>query len=165
MDRLTPLDLERAEIPIRFRGYDRNSVDQLLDRASKEIERLLNELRSLQSVHEASLKELSRLREHEETVKEAIVLAQRVADETRASAHREADLIREEASRAKSEAVRLAQAETEALRREIERLEEVRRSIRSRLRVLAGDLERLAEDEEASPIGAVSLEVRNGAVE
>ncbi len=97
MERIKPIDLERTPIRRSFRGYHRNTVDLLLGRASKTIEELLCEEQRLKAENERLRAELEQYRSLEATMKDALVLAQKAADETRAAAHKEAEAILERA--------------------------------------------------------------------
>lgn len=93
MERLLPIDLERLTLRRAFRGYDRASVDQWLAHASAEIETLLHERDEARNANERLMAELGTHRAQEATLKDALLLAQKAADDTRALAHREAEQI------------------------------------------------------------------------
>ncbi|MBV6457062.1 MAG: hypothetical protein HONBIEJF_00168 [Fimbriimonadaceae bacterium] len=97
MDRLTPIDLERIQFRRSMRGYDRKQVEEVRQRATKEIETLLSELKEAREIAETALRHVENYRSQEDTLKEALVLAQKTADETRALAQKEAEYIREKA--------------------------------------------------------------------
>lgn len=125
LDRLLPIDLERIEIRGALNGYHRDTVDQIVLRCAHEIETLLGELKSAREEVERSRTELLSYRSKETMITEALVLAQRTADETRASAHQQAHLIVEEgrvqASRTTTEVeiqLQSARAELESLKAE-----------------------------------------------
>ncbi len=122
MDRMMPIDLERAELEKKFRGYDRNQVQSLLQRAAKEMATLRSENESAQTELTKLRQEVDSFRAQENTLKEALVLAQRTADETRASAHKESDLILEEARQKSADTEAQMQGKINDLRWELERL-------------------------------------------
>jgi len=122
MDRMMPLDLERAELKKTMRGYDRNQVQSLLQRAAKEMSTLRGEVDALQSDCSKLRQEVDSYRAQENTLKEALILAQRTADETRAAAHKEADLIVDQAKQRLGETESQMQTKINDLRWELERL-------------------------------------------
>lgn len=122
MERMMPLDLERAELKRAFRGYDRTQVQALLQRGAKEMATLRSELDSLTQDMAKLRQEVDGFRAQENVLKEALILAQRTADETRASAHREADLITEDARQRVVETESQMQTKINDLRWELERL-------------------------------------------
>lgn len=126
MDRIMPIDLERAEIKKTFRGYDPTTVDGLLQAASRTIEQLLADNNRLREQVERQRFELERARADENTLKETLLLAQKTADDTRAIAQRHADVIIEEARQsALSERV-AGQQRLSEIRWEIERARQER---------------------------------------
>jgi cell division initiation protein len=122
MERMMPLDLERAELKRSFRGYDRPQVQALLQRGAKEMATLRTEIDSLNHELAKLRQEVDGFRGQENVLKEALILAQRTADETRANAHREADLIVEEARQRVTETESQMQTKINDLRWELERL-------------------------------------------
>lgn len=122
MERMMPLDLERAELQKALRGYEVTQVQALLQRAAKEMATLRSENETAQTELVKLRQEVERFRSQENTLKEALILAQRTADETRASAHKESDLILEEARQKSADVETSMQSKINDLRWEIERL-------------------------------------------
>ncbi|MBC8063430.1 MAG: DivIVA domain-containing protein [Chlorobia bacterium] len=122
MDRMMPIDLERAELKTSMRGYDRTQVQALLQRAAKEMATLRSEIESNQTDLHKLRQEVEGFRAQENTLKEALILAQRTADETRAHAHKEADLITGQAKQKSAEVESEMQTKINDLRWELERL-------------------------------------------
>jgi cell division initiation protein len=122
MERIMPIDLERAELKRVLRGYDRAQVQTLLQRAAVEMSALRSELDSVIAERNRASQELEGFKAQENTLKEALVLAQRTADETRAGAHHEADIIVEKARQRAAEVETDMQTKINDLRWELERL-------------------------------------------
>src|ERR1022692_2870126 len=97
MDRIMPIDLERVQLRKSFRGYETEKVDALLSGSAESLQALLVENASLREHVERQERELERVKLGENTLKDAIILAQKAADETRAAAHKHAEAILEEA--------------------------------------------------------------------
>jgi cell division initiation protein len=119
-----PIDLERSSTHLRraWRGFDRTQVLEVMQKAALEMSSLRGEIESLQQQLTQQRAELDTHRAQENTLKEALLLAQRTADETRATAHREGDSIVEEARRKAAEIERQAKEQMHELRWELERL-------------------------------------------
>ena len=115
---LSPAEL-RHERPGRgLIGYRRADVDRLLVEATVAYEAVWRERADLHDhVHELE-QELSRHREGEQAMRNALVTAERAADEMRASASRQAELIVREAEAKSRDLVHEAYAERERVRRE-----------------------------------------------
>ena len=113
---LAPIDLLHQEFRHRLRGYEPAQVDEFLrtaatalEEALKESTRLAEEVRKLEA-------EVQRYRDIESTLKDALVLGQTAADELKAAAHREADLITRESQERVRRETEQAVRELEALR-------------------------------------------------
>lgn len=136
MDRLTPLDLESANLQTKMRGYDRQAVDALLGRAANEILALRTELKKAQEEIASLTQELGHFRLQESALKESLLLAHQVADETRANAHKEAQLILQEAARQVAELQAQSQKRINDMRWELERLGLEKQRFESKFRSL-----------------------------
>jgi DivIVA domain-containing protein len=142
---VTPRELRDMEIREGFRGYNRDEVDELLERAATTIEELQERIRKLSN----RLTELEAApprpaqREAEETIHRTLLLAQRAADDAVAEAKAEAARLVEEARR-QADAL-LADAETGARRV----AEDERRRLEQEVLDLATRREALLADAEA----------------
>ncbi|MFY9233917.1 MAG: DivIVA domain-containing protein [Fimbriimonadaceae bacterium] len=122
MDRIKPIDIERTRFGKAILGYNREEVDELLQRLASEVETLLKEQLRAQEQLDLQSKELDVYRAQESLLKEALILAQKTADETRASAHKEAELIVQETLQKTDRLSHDLQAKISDLRWEVERL-------------------------------------------
>jgi cell division initiation protein len=122
MERILPIDLERVNLKKSLRGYDRSQVQDLMNRAAKEMASLRSDLDEVKSENLRMKQELESLRAQENSLKEILVLAQRTADDTRVAAHKEADLIMEDARQKALDAESQMQSKINDLRWELERL-------------------------------------------
>jgi cell division initiation protein len=97
MEKITPVDIQHKTFKKALQGYDRTEVDQFLDEVIETLEDD-GQHRAALEAEIADLKErISHFKAMEESLHNTLVLAQRTADEVKASAHKEADLIREQA--------------------------------------------------------------------
>ncbi len=134
MDRIMPIDLERAQLRKSFRGYAVKEVDTLLQGAADTMQSLLVENDALKQEMERQRAELDRSRRQEDTLKDTLLLAQKAADDTRASAQRHADALLEEARNgALAERVAAQQAVSE-MRWEVERVKAERKKFAEEFR-------------------------------
>jgi DivIVA domain-containing protein len=148
---VTPRELRDLDIREKFRGYDPNDVDDLLERAARSIEKLESQVRDLQQRADSGAVDTAKSRENEETIQRTLILAQRAADEAVAEAQAKARQIlgdaESKASTMVSEAETNArrQAETERRRLEGEVLE-----LGSRRDALVADVDALEQFESDS---------------
>lgn len=137
MDRMMPIDLERVDLRKRVRGYDPGQVHALLARVADEWETLHREVNALREEASRLASANADFRAREDTLKEALLLAQKAADETRANAHQEAERIVADARRKAAEDLR-------ELRDQVSRLREERREFEAEFRhLLEGCLAKL----------------------
>jgi cell division initiation protein len=138
---ITPNDIINKEFRKTLRGYDADQVDEYLQAVSDTLVHYLEENQRLKA-HEDELR--TRVQHYQETealLSNALILAERTADETRQQAHQEADLIRREAEH-KITAERTTLEEMRQYRLRI--VTELRSLLRSHLTLLDSQEERLA---------------------
>ena len=152
MDRIMPIDLERVQLRKCFRGYETSTVDQLIKGSADSLQSLLIENAGLREEVERQRQELERTRLQENTLKDALILAQKAADETRAAAHRHGENILEEARQAAlAERISMQQQVSE-LRWDMERLRSERQRFESEFKSM---LDRYQRDITVVPILSV----------
>lgn len=91
--KLTPLEVKQKQFPIRVRGNDKNEVGEFLHLVAEEMEDLArenNELKTRLSLLEANIEEH---RAREVALKETLVTAQKMAEEVKRMAEREAQVL------------------------------------------------------------------------
>ncbi len=91
---LTPLDVQQQRFRTRFGGgLDKAEVDAFLNLVSNELERLTRENTELREEQRATRRLLDDYRSREEALKETMITAQKVTDEIKRAADKEADII------------------------------------------------------------------------
>ncbi len=136
MQKITPIDIQHKTFKKALQGYDRVEVDQFLDEVIETLEDGAHERAALQA-EIADLKErISHFKSMEESLQNTLVLAQRTADEVKASAHKEADLIRQEAKVASEREIAQHNDAAAEARREHQRALESAEKAKSELRSL-----------------------------
>lgn len=137
MAELTPNDIINKQFRVRMRGYAAEQVDDFLQQVSDCYFRALDENKRLAAQAEELRARLAQYTETEELMRNALVLAERTAEETRQHANQEAELIRREAE------VKLAEERTT-----LEDLRQVRSRVVAELRALLYAHLALLEDQE-----------------
>jgi DivIVA domain-containing protein len=141
---VTPRELRDIDIREGFRGYNRDDVDELLERAAATIEGLNERMRRLTEQVSSVEGQQGSSRETEDMLHRTLLLAQRAADEAVAEAQFKARQILDDAE-AKSRA-QLAEAESTARRQvdtERRRLESEVIELGSRREALLADVDGL----------------------
>ncbi|HLY03692.1 MAG TPA: DivIVA domain-containing protein [Candidatus Cybelea sp.] len=136
MEKITPVDIQHKSFKKALQGYDRADVDKFLDEIIETLEDEAQQRAALEA-EIADLKErVSHFKAIEESLQNTLVLAQRTADEVKASAHKEADLIREQARLANEREIAGYSDTISDVRREQQRAVEATEKAKSELRSL-----------------------------
>lgn len=129
---ITPLDIQQQRFRTRFGGgLDKVEVDAFLNAVSAEVEKLIRENSELKEEQRVMKRLLDELRAREEALKETMITAQRVTDEIKKGAEKEADII---IGRAELEAERIQE---QAHQRRSELLTEISELKRQRTQFMA----------------------------
>lgn len=94
---LTPVDLETTVFRRGFRGYRVHEVQEFMARLTKDYERLYRENIELKEKLEAYEAKLANYRETEQTLQNALLLAEKTAEEIKQASQKQAELLLREA--------------------------------------------------------------------
>ncbi len=146
--RLSPLDIRQQQFTVRmFRGLDPQEVDAFLEDVAEDYEAVLKE-NALLKEQLAGYEERSRgLLDAERTLKETLVTTQKIAEEIREQARRDAQLLIREAQLQGEKLVEEARAEEARIRSEIKQLRRTHRQLIEELRSAVDRYQRLLSDE------------------
>jgi len=97
MSDITPTDIVNKVFRVTMRGYERDEVDDFLQQVSDSLYRALEENQRQRAQMDDLRAQVQHYQDTEDLMKNALLLAERAADETRQRAHQEADLLRREA--------------------------------------------------------------------
>jgi cell division initiation protein len=128
---LTPVELRHIRFPRRPLGYSRGTVEDLLERVAASFEDVWRDRADLRDEVERLESEVARYKELDVLLRNSLVSAERAADELRAQAGREADVILHEARVRAREITAVAEAERERVRAEVRRLRSLETEVRS----------------------------------
>lgn len=154
--RLSPLDIRQQQFTTRmFRGLDPQEVDAFLEDVAEDYEALLREnalLKEQLAAHEERSRSVGDV---ERTLKDTLVTTQKLAEEMKAAAKRDADLVVREARLEGEKLMEEARAEEARLRSEINGLRRTRRQALEDLRSTVDRYQRfLGEDLKADGEGS-----------
>lgn len=90
---LTPLDIQNKKLRRSFRGYNEAEVDEFLDQLTHDYEWLYLDNQRLKEKLEDALAGVERYKEMEQTIKDALLMAQKNADDLRENTRQEAELL------------------------------------------------------------------------
>lgn len=151
-ERLTPVDILNIHFPRRLRGYAVAEVDEFVRRVAADMEAVLAEVAQLRDRVTVLERELAQYRTMETNMRDALVLAQKAAEETRTAAQAQAQARLQEAD------ARLAEVNAQ-----IERLHQERRRLAREFQArLRAQLDWVAEELAAIPSSREEMEGGTG---
>ena len=136
MARVTIVDIQHKEFKKSLQGYDRNDVNEFLDEIIETLEDEAQTRAALQGELADLRERLSHFKAMEESLHSTLLLAQRTADEVKAAAHKEADLIKQEARLAAEREISALSDRIDEARREAQRHSDTAEKAKSDLRSL-----------------------------
>lgn len=145
--KLTPLDIQQQRFPRAMGGYDKKEVHAFLEFVSHEVESLLTEVGQLRERIGRQDDELFRYREREETLKEALITAQKMSEDMRVQAKKESDLVIAEAEMKAEKIIHSAHGRLLQILEEISDLKRQRVQLVAQLRQVLETHTKLIESE------------------
>ncbi|HKH26369.1 MAG TPA: DivIVA domain-containing protein [Acidimicrobiia bacterium] len=145
---VTPRELRDTDIREGFRGYHRDDVDELLERAASTVEGLTERVRQLTERVTSAEGSAGKSRETEEMLQRTLVLAQKTADEAISEAQERARTILEESeTKARNLVTEAEETSRRIAENERQRLESEVQDLSSRRDALNADVEALEKYE------------------
>lgn len=152
--RITPLDIQQKQFPMRFRGFDVEEVYAFLEVVREQMEDLLRENALLKEQVQRAESQIKEYRDIETTLRETLMTAQQMVEDYKTNARKEAELLIREAelradsltSEAQGRVVKIHEdiVDLKGIRRHFK--EELKRLIESHVRMLEFDKEREGEE-------------------
>ena len=158
--RITPLDIQQKQFPVKFRGFDMDEVFAFLELIREEMEELTRENSSLRETVSRLENQLKDYKNMETSLKETLMTAQQMVDDYKTNARKEAELVLRESEIKAEEMLRDAQERVVKIHEDIVDLkgirrhfkEELKRLIQNHLQLIEFDREREGEDEAAQGV-------------
>ena len=136
MAKITVVDIQHKSFKKALQGYDRSDVDAFLDEIIESLEDEAQTRAALEGEIADLRERISHFKAMEESLQSTLLLAQRTADEVKAAAHKEADLIRGEARLQAEREISSFTDRLEEVRREHQRMLDVAQRTKSEIRSL-----------------------------
>jgi cell division initiation protein len=95
--RVTPIDIQQKRFHVVFRGYERGEVEMFLDLVRDEVETLLREITEQRDFRQSYDERVRELNEREETVKNTLLMTQKLMEDQKDNARKAAEVIIREA--------------------------------------------------------------------
>ncbi|MDO9287456.1 MAG: DivIVA domain-containing protein [Thermodesulfovibrionales bacterium] len=155
--RITPLDIQQKQFPMKFRGFDVEEVYAFLEVVREEMEELLRENASLKETAQRAENQIKEHKDMESTLRETLITAQNMVEDYKTNARKEAELLVKEAELRSDSMMKDAQEKVIKIHEDIVDLkgirrhfkEELKRLIESHMKMLEFDKEREGEGSES----------------
>ena len=124
--KLTPLDIQQQQFTMRFRGFDVREVDLFLEQMANTFEQLQRDNETLKEEILRLRRESHGLKKREETFKRAMLHSQKVLENMKENAEKQAELIVAEAEIKADKIIHRAQSRLNRLQEDITELKRQR---------------------------------------
>jgi len=134
--KLTPLDIHHKEFRRAIRGYNEEDVDVFLDEVAEEFERLFKENIELREKLEKTKEQIRQYEGIEDTLQKTLLTAQKSADQVKAQAQKEAEMIVRDAEVKSRETLQDIIRERDSLQHSFNDLKKAEQDFRMKFRSL-----------------------------
>lgn len=160
--KLSPLDVQHQEFDGALSGYSKKQVRDFLTRAADVLEEVIRENKALRDELLRQNERIEGLQAGELELKHAVVAAERIGNELKQNARREADLILQAAEQQKSQLIEGTETKLKQAKSDLARLERevqlFREQFRSMLKAYERSLESTPAISRPLPLEAEALE-------
>lgn len=147
--RITPLDIQQKQFPMKFRGFDVEEVYAFLEVIREEMEDLLRENANLKESIQRLENQVKEYKDMETTLRETLMTAQQMVEDYKTNARKEAELVVKEAELRADTIFKQAQEKVIKIHEDIVDLKGIRRHFKEEIkRLVEGHLKMLEFDKE-----------------
>ena len=165
MTNLTPLEIQKQIFARKFKGFDPNEVRAYLQLVAEEIEVLLLSVDRLTRENAMLREDLEDHNQRERILKDTLLSAQKVSEEVKSNARKEAELIVKDAELLSERLVSQAMTRVADLERTIQDLKMERRAARNKLQATLDTISQLLmldAEQEANELPITSIHRKAG---
>ncbi len=134
--RITPLDIQQKQFPLKLRGFDVKEVYAFLEVIREEMDELFGENTSLKEQLHILENQAKEYRVMESTLIETLVTAQKIVEDYKGNARKGAELISKEAKLKADALIMEAQEKVVKIHEDIDNLKEIRIHFKEEVRGL-----------------------------
>jgi cell division initiation protein len=160
MQGLTPLDIQKQSFSRVFKGYSADEVRGYLHLVAEEIERVLRDLDRLSRENSSLREDLEEHNQRERILKDTLLSAQKVSEDVKSNARKEAELIVKDAELLAERLISQAMGRVGDLERAIQDLKIERKSARNKLQATLDTMQHLVAldaEEEANELPITAM--------
>jgi cell division initiation protein len=134
--RITPLDIQQKQFPMKFRGFDVEEVYAFLEVIREEMEELLRENANLKEKVQRSENQVKEYKDMETTLRETLMTAQQMVEDYKINARKEAELLIKEAELRADSMIQESHEKVIKIHEDITDMKGIRRHFKEELRRL-----------------------------
>ena len=134
--RITPLDIQQKQFPMKFRGFDVEEVYAFLEGIREEMEELLRENANLKENVQRADVQVREFKDMETTLRETLITAQQMVEDYKLNARKEAELLIREAELRADNMLKDAHEKVIKIHEDITDMKGIRRHFKEELRRL-----------------------------
>jgi len=134
--RITPLDIQQKQFPMKFRGFDVEEVYAFLEVIREEMEELLRENANLKENVQRADVQVREFKDMETTLRETLMTAQQMVEDYKINARKEAELLIREAELSADNMLKEAHEKVIKIHEDITDMKGIRRHFKEELRRL-----------------------------
>ena len=160
MQNLTPLEIQKQTFARKLKGFDTQEVRAYLQMVAEEIEILIKDVDRLSRENVMLRDDLDDHNQRERILKDTLLSAQKVSEDVKANARKEAELIVKDAELLSERLVSQAMTRVADLERAIQDLKVERRSARNKLQATLDTIQQLLmldAEQEANELPITSM--------
>ena len=160
MQNLTPLEIQKQSFARKLKGYDASEVRAYLQLVAEEIERLVKDVDRLSRENAFLREDLDDHNQRERILKDTLLSAQKVSEEVKSNARKEAELIVKDAELLSERLVSQAMSRVADLEHTIQDLKVERRGARNKLQATLDTIRQLLmldAEQEANELPITSM--------
>jgi cell division initiation protein len=147
--RITPLDIQQKQFPMKFRGFDVEEVYAFLEVIREEMEDLLRENATLKENAQRLENQIKEHRDMETTLRETLLTAQQMVEDYKTNARKEAELVVKEAELKADSILKESQEKVIKIHEDIVDLKGIRRHFKEEVkRLVEGHMKMIEFDKE-----------------
>jgi len=165
MQNLTPLEIQKQSFARKLKGFDPNEVRAYLQMIAEEMENLLRDVDRLSRENVMLREDLDDHNQRERILKDTLLSAQKVSEEVKSNARKEAELIVKDAELLSERLVSQAMSRVADLERTIQDLKVERRAARNKLSATLDTIQQLLmldAEQEANELPITSMHRKIG---
>jgi len=162
---LTPLDIQKQTFSRGFKGYNPDEVRAYLHLIAEEIERLVRDVDRLARENAMLRDDLEDHSQRERILKDTLLSAQKVSEDVRATARKDAELIVKDAELLSERLISQAMTRVADIERSIQDMKVQRKAVRNKLQGTLDTIQQLLmldAEQEANELPITSMHRKAG---